>query len=255
MALSESMVRRFKPGARAYYRTLPVAAGQEIFQGSACMVDNAYLKVGSQAPTSMNPIGGYHAMEEVDNSGGVNGAKSCQVSTGERRLYKNSATAPVTAAYLQKRIRLEDDDTVCIGSSGPEHGIFEGFLDDTNTDYCWVTLDAEGAMPSTASAAPKIAATQTLAADGELDLSGDYDIYPVAGDGGDITTTEDLPDATDGRLVIIRGTDDAAKYTIPDDVNTELIADQSAPLGDGDELWLRGHATVWREVHRSIKVG
>ncbi|MCF8491365.1 MAG: hypothetical protein K9H18_19540 [Rhodospirillum sp.] len=87
----------------------PVAANAVIHGGAlVCLSATGQLVPGSTA-TTLTAVG--RAEESVDNTGGADGALTCEVKRGAFG-WDNSGTDPVAAAQVGKTVYIVDDHTV-----------------------------------------------------------------------------------------------------------------------------------------------
>lgn len=113
---------------------VPVAANAKIYAG-ALMVANAagYAAPGSAA-FSLIYLG--RAEESVDNTGGLDGAKTVLVRRGKAFKYKNSGADAVTQAELGRPCYIADDETVAKTSGGTRS--VAGIVVGVEADGVWV---------------------------------------------------------------------------------------------------------------------
>jgi len=91
---------------------LPVAAATHIFQGTLVAVTLAGFLVPASADPTLRVLG--RAEEEVDNSSGGAGAKTCRVRRGIFGWTNSSSTSAVTDAHIGRTCYAVDDQTVSI---------------------------------------------------------------------------------------------------------------------------------------------
>jgi len=88
---------------------LAVAAGAVIHGGAIVVIDAGYA---NKATTKVGLKFGGIAEEAIDNSGGIDGAKSIEVRRERLFFAKNSTGSPIAQADLLNKCYLEDDETV-----------------------------------------------------------------------------------------------------------------------------------------------
>lgn len=96
-------------------RTLPpfpVAASTHIYQGSMVAVNLSGYLVPASADPTLRVLG--RAEEEVDNSTGTAGAKTCRVRRGVFGWTNSSSTSAVADAHIGRIAYAVDDQTVSI---------------------------------------------------------------------------------------------------------------------------------------------
>lgn len=89
---------------------VPVGAGVKIYAGGIVAANAAGYAVPGAASTTLTYLG--RAEEQVDNSGGGDGAQEVLVHRLLAFKFANSAGDPVTQASLGKPCYIEDDQTV-----------------------------------------------------------------------------------------------------------------------------------------------
>ena len=114
---------------------VPMAGGAKIYAG-AIVVANAsgYAAPGSTA-TGLTYLG--RAEEQVDNSGGADGAKTVRVRRNKAFKFANDATDPVTQAELGKTCYIVDDQTVAKTNGGGTRSA-AGVVVGIDSDGVWV---------------------------------------------------------------------------------------------------------------------
>jgi hypothetical protein len=90
---------------------LPVAANAKIFAGALVAMGAAGYAVPGNAASGLLVAG--RAEENVDNTGGADGAATVKVSRGIFK-YANDSASPVAATDLLKDCYILDDQTVSI---------------------------------------------------------------------------------------------------------------------------------------------
>jgi hypothetical protein len=91
------------------FLVLPVAANAKIYAGALVVVNaSGYAAPGSTA-TGLKAAG--RAEEQIDNTGGANGAKNVTVRRGVFK-FKNAAADPVGTAHVLGDCYIVDDETV-----------------------------------------------------------------------------------------------------------------------------------------------
>lgn len=189
-----------------------------------------------------------------DNSAGADDAEQVIVESGIRVPFDLSPSGTPTNADIGKPVFAVDNHTV---SLQPYNALiprpFVGFFAGVDGDLGWVELVAERSPGLAAMGGYRIAPAVAMAADDVFVFNAFQDMYPVAGDGGAVILTENLPDATPGQEITILGTHATSTVRINSGLNTQLAGGNHVILGDGDTLTLKGDADgVWVEVSRSI---
>lgn len=120
---------------------LPVAASTKIYAGIMVALNALGFLVAAADAAALRVTG--RSEQQVDNTGGANGALLCQVRDGVF-LFDNSTGSPVLAADSGKAVFVEDDHTVARATTnGVKAGRFIGFGGDpTGSDptQCWVDM-------------------------------------------------------------------------------------------------------------------
>jgi len=275
MALSEGRKLITMPDAVPRYETFPVAANAVIYEGAIIMCDGGYWKPATASPATLQGAA-WIACEDVDNTGGANGAVTVKAVSEIFAVLPNSSGHPLLVTDYGLAVRCEDDEKVTRYGNGPTLGEFRGFYQ-SNTSWPIVYVygarmqvsrgeiesDALGtslAIDSTSkkvivnAAAVNAAALQTLLAATALVFAANYDQFPVIGSPGAVTLTADLPAATENRIITVVGTDDTNTVTIAHNKNTVHLGGLNVTLAEGDTIVYRGLADgSWREMYRSIK--
>lgn len=115
---------------------LPVAANAKIFAGSIVVINaTGYAAPGA---TALNLRAAGRAEENVDNTGGANGATTVPVSRGVFK-YKNSAADPIVQGDLLADCFIEDDETVA-KTNGAGTRSRAGKIIDLDSDGVWVEI-------------------------------------------------------------------------------------------------------------------
>lgn len=91
---------------------LPVAASTRIYQGTLVAVNLSGYLVPASADPTLRVLG--RAEQEVDNSAGSAGAKTCKVKRGVFGWANSSSTSAVTDAHIGRTCYAVDDNTVSI---------------------------------------------------------------------------------------------------------------------------------------------
>lgn len=128
---------RNTPKSDAELIEVPVAAGAKIYAGSIVVANaSGYAAPGSTA-TGLTYLG--RAEEQVDNTGGANGAKTVLVARKQAFRFANSATDAVTQASLGKACYIEDDETVAAtNGTGTGTRSAAGIVVGIDSDGVWV---------------------------------------------------------------------------------------------------------------------
>lgn len=108
-ALAENTKRDFRiVRALDIYHHLPVAAGENVFQGSGIVINAGFAEV---ATTAVGLIAAGVAVEPVDNTAGSDGDLFVSVRQGVWK-FTNDGVDAVVAADLWAPVYFVDDDTV-----------------------------------------------------------------------------------------------------------------------------------------------
>lgn len=119
------------------HRDLPVEAGAHIFVGSLVMIGPAGSEARPAAAGSQTPVAAGVAMEEVDNTGGADGAQMVRTRSGVF-LFANDGSNAVTRAHIGEPCYAVDDQTV---SSLDTSRITAGTVFDVTSEGVWVRVD------------------------------------------------------------------------------------------------------------------
>lgn len=121
---------------------VPIAANAKIYAGSLVAANASGYATPGAASTTLTYLG--RAEEQVDNTGGANGAKTVNVRRRKAFKWKNSGTSAVTQAELGKVCYIEDDQTV---SKTDQAGTLSaaGVVVGIDSDGVWVA-EAEKAV-------------------------------------------------------------------------------------------------------------
>ena len=113
-----------------------VAGGKKIYAGALVAVDaNGYATPGATA-TNLKALG--RAEEQVDNSGGADGAVTVNVRKGIFR-FENHPSDQVTAADIGNNCYMVDDQTVA-KTDGTGTRSVAGRVFDVDSEGVWVDL-------------------------------------------------------------------------------------------------------------------
>lgn len=108
--------------------SIPVAADAVISKGDLVVLNSSgYLAVGSEAAT-LTAVG--RAAQDVDNTGGANGALSCTVERGVFPFANSASTDEIVQADMLKTVYVVDGRTVAKtddDSGRSAAGTFYGF--------------------------------------------------------------------------------------------------------------------------------
>ncbi len=115
--------------------SVPVGSNAVIYAGALVAANaSGYLVPGSTAVT-LTFLG--RAEENVDNTGGADGAVSCLVRRGKAFKWKNSGSDAVTRAELGKTCYIVDDETVA-KTDGSSTRSAAGTVIGVESDGVWV---------------------------------------------------------------------------------------------------------------------
>lgn len=95
---------------------VPVATNVKIYAGALVVADSGGYAAPGSVATTLTYLG--RAEEQVDNTGGANGAKTVLVRRGTAFKFKNSGADAVTQASLGKVCYVVDDETVAATNGG-----------------------------------------------------------------------------------------------------------------------------------------
>lgn len=110
----QDTVQRSSEPVQEIRRGVPVKGGVKVWAGSMVCLNAGFLAPYTVA-TGLHPVG--MAMATVDNTGGADGALSCDVREGEF-LWDNSGGDPVAAADTGKLVFGADDHTIAKTNGG-----------------------------------------------------------------------------------------------------------------------------------------
>ncbi len=114
---------------------VPMGAGKVIYAGSIVAANATGYAVPGAASTTLTYLG--RAEEQVDNSGGGDGAQGILVHRLLAFKFANSGTDPVTQASLGKPCYIEDDQTVA-ATDGTSTLSAAGIVIGIDSDGVWV---------------------------------------------------------------------------------------------------------------------
>lgn len=95
---------------------VPVATNVKIYAGALVVANSGGYAAPGSVATTLTYLG--RAEEQVDNTGGANGAKTVLVRRGTAFKFKNSGADAVTQASLGKVCYVVDDETVAATNGG-----------------------------------------------------------------------------------------------------------------------------------------
>jgi hypothetical protein len=233
-----------------------IAAGKVAYPGLLALLDENGRYNPDAAVVCAGIIIEPATIDGYNNTSGSNGDKTLRFARTGRVNLDKSATAAPTDADVGSPLFAENDYTLGLQ---PYHATdvrpYVGRVIAVTTDEVEVELDPRVKIPCEELGPYRQATKQTLAA-GTVIVIGLYqDIYPVAGSGGAVTLTADLPDGLyDGQEIELLGTHDTNVVNVPDNINTALVGDATAPLSKDASLRLRwcDANSWWREVSRAI---
>lgn len=108
MALSENAWDNYKPSGGLIVE-FPVEAGEVIYRGALCSIDaDGYLKPGEDVASTF--CAGV-ALDNVDNSGGADGAKVCRVDVGGAMIKVTHEDGSMTQANVGDAVVMDDSDS------------------------------------------------------------------------------------------------------------------------------------------------
>jgi len=112
-----------------------VAANAKIYAGALVVANAAGFAAPGSVATTLTYLG--RAEEYVDNTGGIDGAKTVLVRRGKAFQFKNHGADPVTQASLGKVAYIVDDETVA-GSNGGNTRSASGKVVQIDAGGVWV---------------------------------------------------------------------------------------------------------------------
>jgi len=117
--------------------SLGLAATTKIYGGSIVCRNAAGAAVPGSTATTLKALG--MAMQQVDNSAGLAGAKRVQIRKGTFRFANSSAGDLITAADIGNDCYIVDDQTVA-KTNGTNTRSVAGKVHDVDADGVWVTF-------------------------------------------------------------------------------------------------------------------
>lgn len=114
---------------------VPVAANTKVFAGSIVAANATGFGVPGSTSATLTYIG--RAEQQVDNTGGADGAVSVPVRRGVAFKFANSGADPVTQAGLGKVCYIVDDQTVA-ATNGTGTRSAAGTVIQLDPDGVWV---------------------------------------------------------------------------------------------------------------------
>jgi len=112
MSLTEDRMTTHRDGGLVPFA---VAAGEEVFGGALVAVNAAGFLVAGKAEAGLTYLG--RADAHINNSAGIDGAKTIQVRRNVAFLWRNSNTNPIGQNLVGKICYIQDDETVA-GTDG-----------------------------------------------------------------------------------------------------------------------------------------
>jgi len=117
--------------------SLGLAATTKIYGGSIVCRNAAGAAVPGSTATTLKSLG--VAMQQVDNSAGLAGAKKVQIRRGTFRFANSSAGDLIVAADIGNDCYIVDDQTVA-KTNGTNTRSVAGKVHDVDADGVWVTF-------------------------------------------------------------------------------------------------------------------
>lgn len=117
-------------------RILPVKGGVKIYAGAIVAIDSTGYAVKGATSTTLKAVAG-RAAEQVDNTGGADGALFIKVRIGHFRYANSASTDAITLTELDQACYLVDDQTVA-KTSGSATRVQAGIVRDVDTSGVWV---------------------------------------------------------------------------------------------------------------------
>lgn len=128
---------RNTPERSGSIREVPVATGVKIYAGALVMLSaTGYATPGATA-TTLKPLG--RAEQQVDNSGGADGAVSVRAATGIFRFANSSAGDAIARADIGSNCYAVDDQTVA-KTNGTNTRSVCGVVFDVDALGVWVKI-------------------------------------------------------------------------------------------------------------------
>jgi hypothetical protein len=137
-AATQSIDTPERPGSVV---ALPVAAATKLFAGTLGAVNSAGNAVSAADAVGLVVFG--RVEEDVDNSGGIAGAKTVRVRNGVFR-FQNSATSQLNQSHVMKTCYVEDNQTV--RATGGTNSIRAGLVLGIEGDGVWVDTRLAAAL-------------------------------------------------------------------------------------------------------------
>lgn len=118
----------------------PVATNIKIYAGALVALNaTGYLTKGAASTTL---IGVGRAEEQVDNTGGADGAKTCKISRGVFRWANSAGGDEITKAEIGDACYIVDDQTVAKTDGGGTRSK-AGIIADVDANGVWVNMGVE----------------------------------------------------------------------------------------------------------------
>ena len=112
---------------------LLLAAGATIHAGTMVVVNAAGYAEAGHAAEGLVYMG--RAEQAIDNSAGIDGAKSIYVRHGLSFKFDNNKIDPITQAHVGRPVYMVDDQTVSASSNGRSAC---GVVQSVETDGVWI---------------------------------------------------------------------------------------------------------------------
>ncbi|MDH5184888.1 MAG: hypothetical protein OEX12_13480 [Gammaproteobacteria bacterium] len=112
-----------------------LAAGAKVYAGGIAVANATGYGAPGSVATTLTYLGRFE--EQVDNSAGIDGAKSALVRRGKAFKFKNEAADLVTQASLGKVCYIVDDETVAL-TDGVGTRSAAGVVVGIDSDGVWV---------------------------------------------------------------------------------------------------------------------
>lgn len=239
MALTADRMTAERKGSRV---NLGVAATTVIYQGALVARNSTGYLVPASADNTLRVLG--VALENVDNSAGANGAKTCTVGISIYRWGNSGGGDEITAAHIGNLCYAVDDETVALTSNGGARPI-GGRVFAVDTEGVWVDHDwaEQAAVLSAGQVTPADLASgyRTVASDGALALAAtDRTVHLLASASGSKAATMTATQAGH-RISVKLEAASGGDYTLA--ASGETVTLDAA--GEGVELVYDGSAWQW----------
>lgn len=128
---------RDTPRRENLLRNFPMKAANRIFGGSLVCIDSTGFAVKGQVSTTLKCVG--RAEEQVDNTGGADGALRVPTMSGLFRFANSTAGDLITLADVDAACFIVDDQTVA-KTNGTATRSQAGIIRDVDSGGVWVEV-------------------------------------------------------------------------------------------------------------------